>query len=161
MWGTEHEIMIFVAFALSAWFLARRNIPMFGAVALSQIPFWIGSVVSFYFVTQGPYGINLAINMMVGGLFVGWAWQRGSDGLMQIWLGILFFFACTLDVVQAVKAFSPMYDPTSSRLYMIEQEIIHYSAFLIIGGRMYVERFDRRFGRGRDRSRVKKGGGVV
>lgn len=152
MWSGEHVVMAFVAVAMASWFLVKRNRNMFTALALSQVPFWVGSAVAFYFVIDQPAMINLAVNLTVAGLFIDWADRKGEDGLVFIWLGIAFLIASSLDVLQVVH-------PTA--FYVLEQELIHYSAFLIIGGRMHVERIDRHFRGGRNRSGSKDGGDVV
>lgn len=124
----------FGVFAL--WFLLRGNYSWLGAAILSQVPFWVGMLAFLASTDAQPVHVNAITNLMAAGAFAHWAERLQNNnrgGIVHIWLCILFLVMCSMDALQMIAPFS---------LYVLSQEIAHYLALFIIGGRAYVKRFD-------------------
>jgi len=152
MWWFEHAIMGAVFAAFAAFLLHRRNYLWLGAAGLSQVPFWCG--LGAYLATgdRTPVEMNLALNLIAAGMFVEWGHRlrdKKSGGVVHIWLGLLFIFAASLDILQVVSRYPG---------YVLSQELVHYTAFLLIGGRAYVRKLDGSHGRDSHSFRSQTGG---
>jgi hypothetical protein len=155
MWGFEHTAMAAVFAMFSAFLVYRRNYLWLGATVLSQVPFWCGFGAYMVSGDPSPVDMNLAVNLIAAGVFVEWGHKlqgRNSGGVVHIWLGKLFIFAGVLDILQVVFEYPG---------YILSQELVHYSAFILIGGRAYVRKFDGSHRRDRDSLRSSTGGGLV
>lgn len=130
----DHMAMIF-AFTVLAGFLAiKGRWFVLACAALSQVPFWIGSV---YFMHTGvtPVELNMVADLAVCAAFV---WLAYRFRLMWlIWLGIVFL---SMGIIDVYAAFAGM-------LYYFEMHVfLHFIALLVIAGRRYVDRVDRPLG---------------
>lgn len=155
MWWAEHAIMATVFGGFALWFLWKRNYSWLGAAALSQVPFWGGMLAFMATNDTDPVGVNLALNLMVAGIFIHWAdrlqvARRG--GVVHVWLCVIFVAAGTIDIAQVVYSFPN---------YVLLQEVIHYLALIAIGGRAYVRGFDGNRRHSRNTLDPKAGGGLV
>lgn len=152
MWWIEHAIMGAAFAAFSTFLLCRRNYLWAGAATLSQAPFWAGLAAYLVSGDPSPVEMNLAVNLIAAGLFVEWGHRlrdKKSGGVVHIWLGLLFIFAASLDILQVVSRYPG---------YVLGQELVHYTAFILIGGRAYVRKLDGSHRRGRDSFRFETGG---
>lgn len=155
MWWAEHAVMATVFGGFALWFLWNRNYSWLGAAALSQVPFWGGMLAFMATSDTNPVGVNLALNLMVAGIFIEWGHKlqiAGRGGVVHVWLCSVFLIACTLDILQVVYSFPN---------YVLLQEVIHYLALITIGGRAYVRGFDGNRRHSRDTFDPKAGGGLV
>lgn len=136
MWWAEHAIMGAVFLCFAAYLAKGRNFLWLGAAALSQVPFWAGLLAFLYSANSNPVEINLAINLAVAGLFTEWGHKlqvQSRGGVVHIWIGVVFVAAASIDVIQLLYEFP---------LYVLAQEVIHYLALVVIGGRAYVRGLD-------------------
>lgn len=137
-WWLEHAAMAaaFTAFAaVLAW---RGHWSWLGAAALSQAPFWGGFLAFLATGEVAPAQANAIFNLIVAAAFAQfaeWLQVNGRKGIVQIWLCVLFLLMATIDGIYLVISFW---------WYVIVQEALHYIALLVIGGRAYVWRIDRR-----------------
>ncbi len=155
MWGAEHTIMALVATCFAAWFLWGRNFLWLGAATLSQLPFWFGLAAFVFLGRQTPVEINMASNLIVAAIFIDWGHslqRKNKGGIVQIWLCRIFVAAASFDVLQLLYPVP---------FYILTQELIHYCALAVIGGRAYVRRIDGRNGYYSDSRSSKKGGRLV
>lgn len=137
MWWTEHAIMAMVFLILCGHLAIKGDWSWLLAAALSQVPFWAGTFAFLAFGDQSPVPINAIFNVMVAGCFATIAERlqaQGRGGIVHIWLCVLFLLMCSFDVIQIIAPFD---------LYVITQEMLHYGALLVIGGRAYVKRTNR------------------
>jgi len=155
MWGLEHAAMAIAAFVSIAWFAIGRNWNWLRAAILSQVPFWLGALAYFLSGDAHPTEVNLCANLMLAAIFYEQAKRlqricRG--GIIQIWLCLIFLVASSFDVVNLLLPFG---------LYMWVQEIAHYSALMVIGGRAYVRVIDGNHRNRRDYNDPKRRGKLV
>lgn len=143
----------FACFAL--WFLWKRNYSWLGAVVISQVPFWFGLTAFMVTGEREPASLNLAANLMVAGAFIHLGEMlraSGRGGVVHVWLCLLFLVAATIDILQVVYPIP---------IYVLSQEIMHYLALMIIGGRAYVRVLDGNRRNSRSTFNSGKGGGLV
>lgn len=155
MWGVEHSIMAVVAGCFALWFTITKNWLWLGAVALSQVPFWVGFLAYSLTGDNAPININLAFNLIVASSFFRWAdrlQKNGLGGIVQVRICLIFLLGAAIDVTAIIYP---------SDYYIGMQEGVHYLALITIGGRAYVVRHDGLWRYSRNRANPKEGGGLV
>lgn len=144
-----------VAAGFAVWFISRKNWVWLLAAIATQVPYWGGWVAFLVTGDPAPVGVNMCLNLVAAAAFVEWGHRlaiQGRGGVIHIWLAVVFTGAASIDVIQSVHEMP---------LYVLTQEVIHYIALIIIGGRAYVRGLDgshRNRGNGGDLS---SRGGVV
>ena len=147
--------MAIAASCFALWLLVRRNFSWLMAAIISQVPFWVGLAAYIATGDKSPAEINIAMNLVAASVFSEWghslqAQRRG--GVVHMWLCAVFVAAGLFDLAQLVY-------PTDS--YTFAQELIHYAALAVIGGRAYVVGFDGYHRSRRDSSDHSANGGMV
>ena len=123
--------MLAIALGLGMFLAFKKQWLPLAAVAISQAPFWIGSILSFQSGIT-PVGTNMVTDLSVSALFIFLAYRY--EFMWLIWLSIVYVCAGILDVYSLVFGLS---------FYLEAHEVLHYAALIIIGGRKYVARIDR------------------
>lgn len=155
MWGVEHTAMLAAFAAFLWWLLHHENYSWSVAALLSQIPFWGGFLAYIVTGDKDPASVNIILNIFAAGLFIemaGRLQERGKGGIVHAWLCLVFILACTLDVIHLILPVP---------FYTLAQEVLHYVALVVIGGRAYVQRYDGYRRHRRDTRGSNKGGTLV
>lgn len=155
MWWAEHVLMGLTFCGFAAWFLWGRNFLWLGAATLSQLPFWLGLAAFVFLGQRAPVEINMASNLIIAAIFIDWGHslqRKNKGGIVQIWLCRIFVAAASFDVLQLLYPVP---------FYILAQELIHYCALAVIGGRAYVRRIDGRHRHHGNSRSSKKGGRLV
>ena len=81
----------------------------FIAAAVSQVPFWGGSIAYFATGNATPVEVNITLNLIVAGILIDHAdrlQKSGRGGIIHVWLCLIFVLSGALDVLQFASPFS-------------------------------------------------------
>ena len=132
MWGLEHISMLVSFVLLSVWLACNRRWLCLIVALLTQLPFWAGSYISIDVGNASPANLNIILNVTLAGIVVSLAeklQKQGQESTSLIWICVLFLILTSTDVWQLIAPFN---------VYFIVQEVVHYLALIVVGGRAYV-----------------------
>lgn len=114
--------------------MARLQWAALGAAFVTQLPFWIGSMIYFETGTT-PVHVNMVTDLSVSAFFVFLAHRFRKAWL--IWLGVVFLCMGISDVYASLFGMS---------FYFVFHVFAHVLALLLIVGRKQIDRVDSVFG---------------
>lgn len=124
-------VMTIIFLALAAVWAHRGQWVALLCAFISQVPFWVGSLV-FFETGQTPIQLNIITDLLACAAFA-WLASRFREQWM-IWLSIVFLALLIADV----------YASLLGMLYYFQLHVgAHIAALLVVAGRKYVDRIDR------------------
>lgn len=123
-------VMLFCFSALSLFWVWRKSFLAISTATISQLPFWIGSMV-FFDTGQTPVQLNIVTDLAASTAFVFLAYQMRRNFL--VCLGILFVSLGLVDVYASLFGML---------LYFELHVAAHALALILIIGRGAIDRID-------------------